>query len=737
MSIIERNQTKLIFEEAARRGVVFSDTPSVPSIYQEILGFHDIGERYLGSPLTAIYEAKTGELIDVKRIAKYFSSILRDVKVLDSSLTELENSIYMTNLELWARNQLLKSRSSYISKSARTERLRAVYGAAWAFSETFHDTSRLDMEQTSAWIDAAEGIAFLPNNGDEQSIAPSFLSVSELVIPTGVSLLGSGPYMAVDGLDATNCRAMFPVPTEEDVSFVITLQEPRDLMAISIDPVGFGTIISVDADKGQGLVNIIKSVIYNKKTFPIELNSVSKLRVSFRPSATAYPKTVGIRAMTLYNSLTSRFAAVYSKGFKPSFPFTQVKIETEAEIPNGSTVIPYFATASAGPWTKLDTGDWKSVDELSTQSVSIDFFSAQEVGGVFYISTGGNPSTSSKDGTLEVGEGQMEVSAIRKDYTELGESPHMPEPGDFDTEDVIKTWTGLPKFDINPTSTLIQSYGTDIASSYGVTRGQQILFQRKNTSYPYTELCFVPMGGTVSENTMQFNHTYRFRVWMHCSKEGFYDQGKYWFYQGYRLSGARTYREIGKSYSAFSVYLNGQLIANDVTPYTITSSNEIESGGDNGRDFSLKFLEGWNLFEVYLHLLDPAVFYGDAFEVGNPYVQLNMTPCIFDPNFQLDYHITAVLGSGQKGPVDEFDLLWNLAQDPTYWAWSDDRQYILFNKVSTKPIDGYFAGTYPNSKLLYTGIGEETNDLFVRIDLEREGSAQAGPILSEYRVMVR
>lgn len=737
---IERHQKVLIFEEAARRGVVFSDLPSIPDLYQEILGIHDIGDRKLGNPLTPIYTAKTGELIDIPRISAYFTGLVRDLKVADYSLTELENNILMTNLEVWARMQLVKNRASLVSEAAHTERVRTALGADWAYTESFHNTNRIDMERTSAWIDTAEGAAFLPVSGNEQSVPPSMISIGDIKIPGGVSLLGSTPMMAFDGLESTNWRAIFGVPpaTEDDgIGCTAILSEPRDIMGIMLDPIGFGTIVSVDADNGDGFKNVVKAVIYNRKTFPVEMNGVKKIRISMIPDSTAYPRTVGLRNVILYSSLSSRFASVYSLILKPTSPFTQIKIESTADVPNGSEITPYYATAEDGPWVKLNTGDWGSVDAITSQSINIDFLGTQLNAGLYRFPTGTNPSVNSKEGFLEVGRNQMEVACLRRDYSDIGEAPHTPEPGDFSTEDVIRTWSPVDKIDINTESTIIQEYGVSIPTLYGVTRGQQIAFQRKYSVDPYTQLCFVPLMGSTAENTMQFNHTYRFRCWVHCTREGFYDQGKYWFYQGYRLASARKYREVGKSYSAFSVYMNGELIASDNTPYTISSDNSIETGGESGRNFSMKLIEGWNLFEVYMHVVDPSIFYSDAFEVGSPYVQLSLTPCLFDPSFQLDYGITAVLGSGQRGPVDSFDLLWNLPLDQTYWSWSDDRQYIMFNRVTTRAIDGYFAGSNPDSLLLYKGIGQESSDLFIRMDLEREAAASAGPYLRTYRVMVR
>ncbi len=63
--MIERVQKQVLFEEAARKGVVGSQLLQVPDILKRLIGVNDIGTRVYGGPLSPLYTAKEGQFIDV------------------------------------------------------------------------------------------------------------------------------------------------------------------------------------------------------------------------------------------------------------------------------------------------------------------------------------------------------------------------------------------------------------------------------------------------------------------------------------------------------------------------------------------------------------------------------------------------------------------------------------------------------------------------------------------------
>ena len=165
----------------------------------------------------------------------------------------------------------------------------------------------------------------------------------------------------------------------------------------------------------------------------------------------------------------------------------------------------------------------------------------------------------------------------------------------------------------------------------------------------------------------------------------------------------------------------------------------MEQGGDLGKPYSFKLVEGWNTIEIFINLQDPTRLLKDYNDNGDPYVQINLMPSFFDPEFQIAANITKIVGSGDTKAVSDFDLLWNLPKDPSFWAWSDDRLSVAFNSNSVKPIDGFLLGTYPKSILHYKSVefDQDVSELYLRADLERDASSISGPILDELKVFVR
>lgn len=748
MSLIETVQKQILFEEAARQGIKSSQLQSIPSIYNEMLGPTDIGKRRYGNPLVPVYEARPNELIDVGRIAKYFSSLARDLKTSNLSLRKLEDNLVLFNLECWARMQLLKNRSSNLSKKAKMERIRSSLGATWLFTETFNNTSFIDVSRTTSWFDTSEGIAFLPSLGDEIIVKPSEIAVTSSTSPNGGSFIGSTPYMAFDGLLSTNWRASF-VLVDSYASCTIQIP-PSDLNAVTIDPVGFGIEVVVSLITSAGTTEAVRAIIYNKTTFPVEAKEIQKLHVSFKPATAVLPKVVGIRELTLLTSKTSRTSSIYSTELVPTYAFSEVKIVSTSKKPAGSNVRFYYATDSAsGPWNELRE-DWNLLDQSYEKSAYLTYSSAVQQP-IYYGLYGINLTTlnkplTTKTGQLFIGLDQMEVTAFKKSWIENGEVPRRLDLTDFTGTTFSRAWSSVPTIDANSTSVLIQDFSSDVLSLRGIERSNpSLVFERTinissltpSTLNDYKQLCIVPFDKT-GRAILQPDFNYKFSCKIYCSKFSYIKDAKYWFLQGFRTVGKRAFRETGKSYCSFALYVNGSLVIGETQPYTVYTDNTLETDAADGKDFTFSLNEGWNSIDILFSIVDPA-FYLDTID-SEPYVQFCMSPSFFDKKFGLEseHPISSILGSGIYKPVSEFDLVWNLPIQPTFWAWKGDRTAILFNNNRINMIDGYYSGTSPAMQLIYQS--ETTNppkSLYIRAELSKNDQSSSTPILEEYTVMVR
>ena len=751
--IIEKTQKKLIFEEAARAGIISSKILNIPELYQQILGITDSIERRYGNPSAPVYVAKPDELIRIPKLIHYFNGVTRDIKTLDVASSELEDNLILMNLEFWARAERVKARAIALDKEATTERSRAALGGVWAFTETFSKLTYVDMAKSTTWFDASEGITFLPKAVTEQTIAPNEITVLNQSIPNKASLLGSSAGMAFDGLDSTNWRCMFTANGPSDLATCqAKFKTAKNLSSVTFDPVGFGLNVILKIDKGNGLEEVTRAVIYNKTTFALAVRQVVKVEVSFNPANATLPKTVGLRNIAFYTEDSTKSASVYSTLLLPSEPFSEVKIDIDAVIPTGAKVNTYFAITSGGIWEKANTGGWNGIKAIVSEGVLVDFnevtpstsfglFKVPLVGTVKPLNTG--------VGMLDVGRNNVEVSAFRQNWLDFGDSIRLLTLEDFKSRSVKKTWASTSVKSGLGEDEVLQYY-SDVGNlaNQNIYRGHEMVFQHQQSdpSFIYKELCITPLVGDEDDHTMQYDYNYRisYQVFTDSPVE---IKGIYWFLQGYRAAAQyRTYRQIGKSHGSFGLYVNGTLAIGDNQPFTIFADDSLETNASVGQSYYIQLKKGWNTIDILVSVANKSTFGADSFDEGAPYLQISLYPSMFDAQMRADYGISGILASGQYSPTTEFDLLWNLPKDLTFWAWSKDLNYIYFNTDLKKPdtsdlytIDGYFTGQYPDSYITFKGLDSilQADQIYIRLDLEKDTKQMTGPILSSYTVLTR
>lgn len=764
--MIEETQKQVIFEEASKRGIQGSNLFSIGEIYSNILGVRDIGVARYGGPLASAYLAVPGEDIKVDRLANFFTGHIRDLKVGDLALFKIENDLALFNLEMWSRIQLLKNRSNELAKRARREREKAFNGSTWSFTDPLSTTAFIDMTNTTAWLDSSEGIAFIPSASEDRSIPPVDIKVLEVHKPEFCDFLGSNPKNAFDGLNITNWRCVF-LQDKEYASAIVEIANPSRLSAISLDPVGFGIDVIVDVYSENKWIEVVKSITYSKHTYPVESKSkIEKVRVRFKSADGTLPKTVGLREVVLYTASTLLEANLVTNTFYPPEPFREIKLVYTGEIPQGSNIEAYFRTSLTGSYQLIKPGDWKYLSSSVAQSfrslfltqlqksIDIDGDGISTSMGALYgiMPPLGGVASNLADGTLFVGIEQVEVSAFRSDWTETGDTIRILEPADFNRQNVLRTWSRFGKVDLNTDNLVAQPYGNTLVKNNSNYKrgGSRYGFSRRlssstfsSTISEYDQMVIVPLNGSVEESPGQYNYNYRMRFWVHAPRAFNYDNARYWLIQGYRKAGYRSYKDSGKAYGSFAMYINKTLVAAEVNPYTAFDDGTTDATA-LGRQFSYNIKPGWNLVEIYIDVINPEVYGDDDFDVANqPYLQLSLYPSLLDKDFRShpDHEITYVVGSGARKPVSSFDLAWNLPKDFTYWAWHESRKVVLFNTNSIQSIDGYFKGELPNTQISFTSIPTAfvsgADSVNLKFTLKKGDDSLASPNLSEYTVMVR
>lgn len=748
--IIERVQKTVLFEEAAKRGITRFELESVPTTYLKMLGTPDMGTQRFGLPTAPLYTAKDGELINVNRLSKFFTGLSRDVTVVEQALDEVGNKIFYLHQEFWAKSQLLKNRSLSLSKAAEAERNKTGSQASWTFSDSFTDTNWIDWSRSGIWVDSSEGIAFLPSSTNESAINVSDITVSQIVYSLGVDNLSSTPDMAIDGLDTTNWRGQF-TSTGQVASAVFEFSSPQDISAVQLDPTGFGIYAKLEYDAGSGFQEVTKEVLYRKTTLSAPGSKVSKVRITFSPEGAALPKAAGLRSLRFFKTGTVDSASMYTTTIGVPVTFSEIKIDFAARFPEGADIKAYYSFDNV-IWKEAGRGQWVSVRDNESNTIKIRKEDVLYENGLYNISTDNYP-ISKTSGVMLIGKDQVEVTALRKDYLSTGELPHTPSLEDYSAQDTRKftTWLDVGTFNERseyPNHLYLQpEYGVYTS----VIRGENTLpyqFQVKGESY--MDFAMLLMSGSVGTRIAQPNHTYKVSYQIFIEQDYVIDSCKYFFYQGIRARGAKPFRDVGRSYGAFSVFVNNSLVCSSSKPYTVYSTADsgsfIEGGsggqGEAGTPFSIALKRGWNSIDVLVHTIDPLTYGEDQNTPSGiyPYLQLSLFPSLFDERLRDEIGITKIVASGERGPVSEFDLLWNVPQDPKFWAWSTSSSSLLFNTWNVQAIDGFLTGSGPNYELDYKGLPDADvsySEIRARFDFSRSQITKSGPILEDYQISAR
>lgn len=748
MQIVEQTQKDVLLNQAARTSILNSDLRNLQQILSSLIGPTDVGQQVWNQPLTPVYLAIENSPINMGRISNYFTGLARDLQVTDISLTQLENDISNLNLEFWTRIQLATNKANLLQQRINQANQNLTNTSTWSYTETFFNTNNIDVPDSTVQIDTGQGTISIPSNSSNV-VVPGLFTFTSQTVPQGGSFLNSNPSYAFDGQFNTSWMCLFTQPGFA-VSEIST-QSGTYVSTLTVTPLNQINLL-VDIDTGNGYINYINANVTSKTTYIVNVNSINNIRVSFQPINSSYPVACGISEIIMYSNNSLQSAQLESVIFEPSSPFTTLQVDYSGTVLGQSDVNVYYnITGSGGSWNLIQPGTWTNIGTTLNNTLNINPTQATNspvYRGLYGIGIGtASQPLSTSEGSMQVGLNQMQVDAFFQDWRSTGQVPKILGPTDFTNKIAGTTWSGVDSQAINSDQFIIQQVGqTEISGNSLLNGGGQFLwFQRPITYTPnspsdavYQQLCIVPLQNTLL-NSLQYSYNYKFSFQVFTPLPFNYPDAKYWFTQGYRQAGSVPYRSLNKSYMGFSIYINGILVAGSNIPDTIYSDNTYDVSAFIGTTFPLIFNQGWNTVEIYLNVVNPNVFNSDGLDSKYPYVQLCMTPSLFDTNFQntVGYQITNIDGSGSRAPLSEFDLLWNAPKSPFNWAWSTDKQSVLFNVGSVSEIDGYYQGAVPNCVLTYQGLNlDAASSVQVKLGLESNNQL-TGPIINQYQISTR
>lgn len=616
------------------------------------------------------------------------------------------------------------------------------------FQEDLKNSNYVNLSLSGVDVDNTIGQATLAKQSQINVLSAKYISISSYNLPTGVDNLNTQPSNIFDGKDNTSWLLAYASDLSDYTSLEFTT--PKTLVtSLSITPVNaIKIVVLVRTDNIWE--QVVDTTLSYKQEFFIYKDNIDSVRVKIRPISGTYPKTCGLKELTIFTNTFNSSGTLYSTELVPQDDFNELNLAWDSEESNDALIKASYSFDPLGPWTLVNNNKWVEVSAVSTNNIqftSANLSTLPSLQGLYKFTIPNKTST--VFGDLRIGNRQLRVDCYQQDYKELGFKYRIPKLVDF-TRTTKFAHQSLPTFGFNTDSVLLQKKGeTNIQNALSLGRnGDALVFQRKvdNDVYPltsdnkYKEMCFVLQSESLTTHIYQYNHHYKFSFYVYSEKEVLYTDANYWFLQGFRTVGNKTFQSLDKTYGTFSMYVNSELVVESDKPKTIFSDNTLETNAINGNKFSFKLKQGLNKIEILASPFDHKDFDPSVYDTNlGPYLQLSITPSLFDENINSlgEFSITEVMAELPTKPKDEFDMLWNFNESPTNWAISSDKTNLLFNYKPLSPIDGYFKGAAINYKFNYKSLTDMIKTpVYVKFDF-KASSSKLTPVLKGYTLSLR
>lgn len=713
---IEQLQREHLMGKAAKTAIFSGDTSNFISIFTNQLGVSDGFLRNYGDPLAAFYKAKSGTPIDVNRINQFHLTFRDDLLISRTALITIKEQLALITKQNYLKLESLRAQLEQLKNTFAVETLRRTSGGQWVFSENFIDTTRLDLANSTVWIDSKTGSVSIPTADLANAIRSDQIVLEQEAPAAGGSFINTSSLNCLDGQDGTGWLLR-----GNSGSAVWKLKKNWELNQITLDPVGQGVIVQVEVWNNGGWERFCSEVLYTAKTVSRSPMKAEKVRITISP----IKETCGLRRLILWSASYAREATLLSKPYKFELPISRARINWVADAPGDSHVKAFITSSSAsGPWIPVDNG----IDYRLTETAETSF----ELSGS--TDTYDVDATKSIDAFLELGDNQIEVSAFNFDWRATGDIAHIPSLDDWENPPttIRRTWANIG-------TERIVSNGDPIIEPNDVSietlNGNAFVHVDKGRS----SLGIVLLTGNASNLIFMPENNYRFRFFVNSNKSQQVTDGEISFYAGTRRKGGRTYEEARRPLAGCAVAINKELIYSKAYPNTIfVEEDPTTERITTVTPLSFDLKEGWNEIEILTVLAGQTGSERDIDDITDPYVEICFAPNFFDLPTLDTYDVVKVVGTGNFSPISEFDLEWSLLPDPTAWAWSTGlSKQIKVNYKSSEvliPIDGVFTGTYPKRVFFYPVRGSISDSLHVKFELERDPLTYVGPILHNYQL---
>lgn len=703
-------------------------TPRIGEIREKLAKL--LVNKQVGMPIFTPRAVAGKNIVDPNVLRANATEIKEDIDTLADAIVEiLEEEAVVFGASV-GEIQELKNRLTKIKEDLEAHLNQEHNQGREVLFDNFRDSSKIDLENTTAFISTAGGYVTLPTSEKETVVFPARdISLVKEQVGENVKVLGSNFVGVFSDYADKVWQAEF---TNQDTYIADVNLTGKSVIAghenevyinrIFVDPLTPVNIeISVSTD-GLNWEIVANSSITNQTYF--SFGPVWALFIRFKISGIGH---LGIRQISIGKVATVESATLRSKALKASKGLYSLLFNVKEEVPPGTSISHYFSTKQGGPWSPIYPGKVSVLEETRTNETFSTEATLDTTSSLYkYQIHSSNAIIES--GELKRGVSQFKVSAFSFDWEMRGDTYHIPQVTDYEENlgHILTCYmspatgvTGLniaPQEIINNKSSFIINYTSGDQRWWGVplvSSGKLVLrpnYNYKITTYLYSdrELLLSNAGGGI-----------------------------------YALGGSFT----GVKGIGWALVINDLRVVYDNSIFVVAS---IPGTGafttETGRAFPLSLQNGWNKIELFIYVPGE----NDLTSILTQNMVLLLRPDIIDFRLpdsdnwnytpkQTEYPIWAD-GTTMKR-VSEFYLKWNVPiLNNDYWAWgisaaSGTPSHVVINynpTISSNTIDGRYRGSNEIFQISYLTDYSQTTDLYYRCDLARSPGTARAPSLYSY-----
>jgi hypothetical protein len=742
--MIANLQKSKIVEKLLKKFYKNGQVPSYSDLVATIQ--KDFRDKKFGLPFFFPRGATRGAIVDPAILKENIVEIKQDVDIAFQDISNLILEETIDSNGLYGEYLKLRQRLVNLGESLDAFLLSETGGNNRVLFDNFRNTDKIDLSNTTAYIDVSNGFATLPIStaSSVRYPASSIQLVSENFTSGGYSI---GSTFTNVFNDYTDQSWQAKLPNNGVYTAVVNLTggaiiagtaNEVEINRIAIDPISTITIQIEGSTDKLNWVTLGNATISTSYVFELDPTWVLFLRF------TISGETASIRSIALSMVGTTDTATLVSKALTSNTPIYNFQFITNQILPYGTSISHFMSTNNYTGWIPIQPGP---VTLNNAAMNSIVFGNA----GDFVADNLSSPTTLwayslnsglpiiAESGQVWRGIGQFRVDSFKFNWDSYADTNHVPDLSDWDknlgtVHSCYMQSMGVNSGDIPPAAT---------------KSGTSFLFNYVQTGQVWWG---INLSDYITGKVLSTNSNYKITSYLYSDRDTVISNFGGGVYARNPSNPNAVPSVTNLNTWGWAMYVNSVKVAFDNTFYGTAVPGSGALLSSQGKSFPVAIKAGWNKIELLVYIpstsgIDTGLASFNTFLLFRPNLfnfQLSSTDQYsFAPTIA-EYPIWAD-GSPMKR-VSEFFLKWNVAPwDNSYWAWRLDAasgtpSSVLLNynpaASGTVTIDGIFSGSLPTFNLKYTFTSQPITTIYYKAYFSRQPYAGQPPKLNSYQFQI-